>query len=167
MYKVIGSNEMTVSEMLTEAMLKRGVKKKDVAKEMGWSSQNFSNRLTNATLDAEEWVKIAKYLGYEIQMVDSINNTVLKQRNKSTGERVVQFVDGYAFDTDKATSICHSPKLYGGWFELFKDIPSGKFFTVAYFETGESACLATITKENAEKFYKDCGGEDGQEYFTE
>lgn len=167
MYQVIGSNEMTVSEMLTEAMLKRGVKKKDVAKEMGWSSQNFSNRLTNATLDAEEWVKIAKYLGYEIQMVDAIDNTVLKQRNKSTGERVIQHVDGYTFDTDKATSICHSPKLYGGWFELFKDIPTGKFFTIAYFETGESACLATITKENAEKFYKDCGGEDGQEYFKE
>ena len=31
MYKVIGSNEMTVVEMLTEAMLKRGVKKKYVA----------------------------------------------------------------------------------------------------------------------------------------
>lgn len=167
MYQVIGSNEMTVAEMLTEAMLKRGVKKKDVAKEMGWSSQNFSNRLTNATLDAEEWVKIAKFLGYEIQMVDSIDNTVLKQRNKSTGERVIQHVEGYTFDTDKATSICHSPKLYGGWFELFKDIPTGKFFTIAYFETGESACLATITKENAEKFYKDCGGEDGQEYFNE
>lgn len=167
MYQVIGSNEMTVAEMLTEAMLKRGVKKKDVAKEMGWSSQNFSNRLKKRTLDAEEWVRIADILDYEIQMVEKGNGTVLKQRNKSLGVRVTQCVDGYTYDTDKATSICHSPKLYGGWFELFKDVPTGRFFTVAYFETGESACLAAITKENAEKFYKDCGGEDGQDYFKE
>ena len=165
MYQVIGSNEMTVVEMLTEAMLKRGVKKKYVAEQMGWSSQNFSNRLKNCTLDAEEWVKIAKILGYEIQMVDADSNAVLKQRNKSTGERVVQCVDGYTFDTDKATSICHSPKLCGGWFELFKDVPTGKFFTVAYFETGESACLASITKENAEKFFEDCDGTDKDEFF--
>lgn len=167
MYQVIGSNDMTVVEMLTEAMLRRGVKKKYVAEKMGWSSQNFSNRLKNCTLDAEEWVKVAKILGYEVIMVEEESRAVLKPRNKSTGESVKQYIDGFTYDTDKATSICHSPKLYGGWFELFKDVQSGKFFTVAYFETGKSACVAKITKEDAEKFYEDCGGEDKAEFFGE
>ena len=43
----IGSSTMDVSEMLNQAMLVKGVRKKDVAEKMGWSSQNFSNRLKN------------------------------------------------------------------------------------------------------------------------
>ena len=65
-----------------------------------------------------------------------------------------------------ATSLCRSPKVYGGWFELFQDFATKQFFTVAYFETGESACLARISKENAERFYLDCGGEEASDYFA-
>lgn len=164
--QVLGSSFMTVVEMLNQAMLAKGMKKKDVAAQMGWSSQNFSNRMKNGTIDAEEWVKISNILGYEIQMVDLSSNLVLKQRQKSTGPRVVQLVDGIQFDTDKSTSLCHTPKIYGGWFELFKDICTGEFFTVAYFETGNSACLARITPENAKQFYLNCGGEEDSGYFN-
>lgn len=156
---------MTVTEMINQAMLVRGVKKKDVATKMGWSSQNFSNRLKNKTIDAEEWVKLAGILGYEVQMVDAESKTVLKPRKESSGPRVVQIVDGLPLNTDKATSLCRTPKLCGGWFELFQDLVSGEFFTVAYFETGESACPARISKENAKKFYMDCGEEDVFNYF--
>lgn len=162
----IGSSTMNVSEMLNQAMLVKGVKKKDVAAKMGWSSQNFSNRLKHKTIDAEEWIKLAGILGYEIQMVDLESKAILKPRKESSGPRVVQVVDGILFDTEKATSICRGPKIYGGWFELFQDFASNEFFTVAYFETGESACPARITKENAERFYLDCGGEDVTDYFN-
>ena len=150
---------MDVSEMLNQAMLVKGVRKKDVAEKMGWSSQNFSNRLKNKTIDAEEWIKIAGILGYEIQMVDMESKVALKPRKESSGPRV-------PFDTEKATSLCRSPKVYGGWFELFQDFATKQFFTVAYFETGESACLARISKENAERFYLDCGGEEASDYFA-
>lgn len=162
----IGSSNMNVSEMLNQAMLVKGVRKKDVADKMGWSSQNFSNRLKNKTIDAEELIKLASILGYEIQMVDVESKVVLKPRKESSGPRVVQIVDGISFDTEKATSLCRSPKIYGGWFELFQDFATREFFTVAYFETGESACPARISKENAERFYLDCGGEDASDYFA-
>lgn len=162
----IGSSNMNVSEMLNQAMLVKGVRKKDVAAKMGWSSQNFSNRLKNKTIDAEELIKLASILGYEIQMVDVESKAVLKPRKESSGPRVVQIVDGISFDTEKATSLCRSPKVYGGWFELFQDFATREFFTVAYFETGESACPARISKENAERFYLDCGGEDASDYFA-
>ena len=152
--------------MLNQAMLVKGVRKKDVAAKMGWSSQNFSNRLKNKTIDAEELIKLASILGYEIQMVDVESKVVLKPRKESSGPRVVQIVDGISFDTEKATSLCRSPKIYGGWFELFQDFATREFFTVAYFETGESACPARISKENAERFYLDCGGEDASDYFA-
>ena len=35
----IGSSTMDVSEMLNQAMLVKGVRKKDIAAKMGWSSQ--------------------------------------------------------------------------------------------------------------------------------
>lgn len=162
----IGSSTMDVSEMLNQAMLVKGVRKKDIAAKMGWSSQNFSNRLKNKTIDAEEWIKLAGLLGYELQMVDIDSKVVLKPRKESSGPRVVQIVEGISFDTEKATSLCRSPKVYGGWFELFQDFATRQFFTVAYFETGESACLARISKENAERFYLDCGGEEASDYFA-
>lgn len=165
--QVIGSKNMTVSEMIKQAIATKGLQQKDIAAKMGWSPQNFTNRLKNNTIDAEEWIKLAAIIGYEVQMVDTATDTVLKQRRSSSGPRVVQMIDGYSYDTDKADSICRSPKVFGGWFELFRDMVTGKFFTVAYLETGGSACVAVISKENAKRFYTDCGGEDAQSIFRE
>ena len=165
--QVIGSNSMSVSEMIKQAIAMKGLQQKEIAVKMGWSPQNFTNRLTNNTIDAEEWVKLAAIIGYEIQMVDVESNTVLKPRRNSTGPRVKQTIDGHLYDTDKADSLCRSPKVYGGWFELFRDMGTGKFFTVAYLETGRSACVAVISKENAKRFYEDCGGEDAQSIFKD
>ena len=86
--QVIGSNSMSVSEMIKQAIAMKGLQQKDIAVKMGWSPQNFTNRLTNNTIDAEEWVKLAAIIGYEIQMVDVESNTVLKPRRNSTGPKV-------------------------------------------------------------------------------
>lgn len=156
---------MSVSEMIKQAIAAKGMRKKDVAAQMGWSPQNLTNRLKLNTIDAEEWIKLAKILGYEVQMVDIESGKALKPRKPSSSPRVVQMMEGYTYDTEKADSICRSPKLYGGWFELFKDIPTGKFYTVAYFETGKSACMALISEEDAKKFFEDCKGEDALDHF--
>lgn len=158
---------MTVSEMIKQAIATKGLQHKDIAAKMGWSPQSFTNRLRNNTIDADEWIKLAAIIGYEVQMVDMANNTVLKQRRGSSGPHVVQTINGYTYDTDKADALCRSPKVYGGWFELFRDMTTGKFFTVAYFETGGSACAAVISKGNAKQFYIDCGGEDVKSIFGE
>lgn len=163
--QVIGSRNMSVSEMIKQAIATKGLQQKDIAAKMGWSPQNFTNRLKNNTIDAEEWIKLARFIGYEIQMVDVATDTVLKLRRNSSGPRVVQMIDGYSYDTDKADALCRSPKVYGGWFELFRDMATGKFFTVAYLETGGSACVAVISRDNARQFYEDCGGTESEKIF--
>ena len=55
--QVIGSNSMSVSEMIKQAIATKGLQQKDIAVKMGWSPQGFTNRLSNNTIDAEEWVK--------------------------------------------------------------------------------------------------------------
>ena len=57
--QVIGSKNMTVSEMIKQAIATKGLQQKDIAAKMGWSPQNFTNRLKNNTIDAEEWIKLA------------------------------------------------------------------------------------------------------------
>lgn len=162
---LMGSESMSVSDMINNAIAVKGFKKKDVAAQMGWSPQNFTNRLKLGTIDAEEWVKLSKILGYEIRMIDLGNGATLKLRKQSSSPRVVQQIDGYTYDTKNADAICHTPKLYGGWFELFKDIQNNKFFTVAYLETGGSSCMALISESDAKQFYIDCGGETPEEIF--
>lgn len=164
---VIGSVDMTVSEMINRAIEVKKMQKKEVARQMGWSPANFTNRLRNGTIDAEAWIRLCSILGYELQMVDMENGSVLHQRKPSSGPRVVQTIEGYMYDTDKAESICKSPKVSGGWFELFKDAKTGRFFTVAYLEPGDSACMALISKENARQFYQNCGGEYENFYFND
>ena len=43
--QVIGSNSMSVSEMIKQAIATKGLQQKDIAVKMGWSPQGFTNRL--------------------------------------------------------------------------------------------------------------------------
>lgn len=161
--QMLRSNIMKVSEMINNAIAIKGLQKKDVATKMGWSPQNFANRLKNESIDANEWIKLADIIGYDVQMIDKETNELMQA--KRVGKRVTQMIDGTTYDTEKAEVLCHSPKVYGGWFELFKDRSTGKFFTVAYMESEGSACMALISEENAKQFYEDCGGGFPERFF--
>lgn len=162
---IMESSKMTVPQMIERAIQVKGMMKKDVAEKMGWSAANFANRLKGDSLSSKEWIKMASILGYDVQMVDKENNEVLKVQRQSHGPRVTQMIDGYVYDTDKAEALCHTPQISSGWFELFKDIQTGNFFTVARIETQGSACMALISSKNAKKFYEDCGGEEPDLWF--
>lgn len=149
---------MKVSEVIKTAILASDKQQKEVAEKMGWSPQSFANRLKKNTIDADEWVAIAHILGYELKMVAK-DGSSLKAKKPRTGPRVQQMFDGYSYDTDKADALCRTPKMAGGSFELFKDLPSGRFFIVIYCDWGEQDGIITpVTDEEAAEFYKGCCG---------
>lgn len=145
---------LSVSDAIKQAISESDRRQKEVAAHMGWTPQNFANRLKNNTVDADEWVKIAKFLGYEVKMV-STGGVELRERAKGVGHRVVKMVDGVTYDTDKSEAICHTSKLTGSFFELYRD-PEGQHFIVLYAEWLEDGIVMPIDESHAQKFAEDC-----------
>ena len=120
---------------------------------MGWTPQNFQNRLRNNTIDADEWVEIAHYLGYEVQMVHQTDEGIAGQQ--AVGPATRQMVDGIIYDTKTAKAICHSSKFVGTFFELYRT-EAGDFFIVMYSKWIEKGQIIPITPAHAEEFMSDC-----------
>ncbi len=156
---------MRANDIVDCMVAKSGMKKKDVASLMGWSPQNFTNRLRFGSLSADEFFKFADLLGYEVKVTDKESGAELSDAPKSTGWHVAKMVTGYNYDTDKAAALCHTPKIFGGWQELFKDF-AGRYFMVYYFEPSTEATIFPVTKEVALQFYRDCEGQAEDRWFA-
>lgn len=156
---------MKVSDIIKTAILASDKQQKEVAQKMGWSPQSFANRLKKGTIDADEWVKIADILGYEVKMV-AADGSSLQAQKRSSSPRIQQMIDGFTYDTEKADAICRTPKLAGGSFQLFKDLSSGKFYIVIYCDWGSQEGIITpVTDEEAERFFEKCCGSSDPEIF--
>ena len=152
----VGDN-MKASEIIKTAILASDKKQKDVAEKMGWSQQNFANKLRNNTIDADEWLSISHTLGYELKMV-SKNNFTLEIQNRGFYPRAQQIVDGYAYDTEKGTAICRTPKMAGVCLELYKDLPSNRLYIVIYYNWGQQKeFIVPVTEQEAHEFCRSCG----------
>ena len=120
---------------------------------MGWTPQNFQNRLRNNTIDADEWVDIADFLGYEVKMVNPLGKDVAGQQAK--GQATRQMVGGIIYDTKAAKAICHSSKFVGTYYELYK-MESGEYFIVMYSKWLDKGQIIPISPAHAEEFMADC-----------
>jgi hypothetical protein len=150
---------MSVSEIIEKAIADKGIQKKDIAEKMGWSKQNFSQRLKNNSVSAEEWVKIADIIGCSVEMITESGNTVVPL-SQGVGPKVCKMVNGYMFDTTKSNAICHSSKIHGIFFELYKTLED-RYFLVIYtdFEIiGKDYPVIEITKDIADTFISECAG---------
>lgn len=145
---------LSVSDVIKQAISESEKQQKEVAAHMGWTPQNFANRLKNNTVDADEWVEIAKFLGYEVKMV-STDGEELKEKSKGVGTRVVKMVDGVTYDTEKSEAICHTSKLTGSFFELYQD-PEGQKFIVLYADWLEDGIVMPVDESHAQEFAAAC-----------
>ena len=145
---------LSVSDVIKQAIAESEMQQKEVAAHMGWTPQNFANRLKNNTVDADEWVEIAKFLGYEVKMVSS-EGKELKERSKGVGSRVVQMVNGVTYDTEKSDAICHSSEFAGSFFELYMD-PEGRKFVVLYADWQNDGIVMPVDEDHAQKFMEAC-----------
>lgn len=156
-----GGDKVTVSEMIKAAASAKGITKKEVAAFMGWSAQNFANRLRNNTISGEEWLKIASYLGYEVKMYERDSGEELKTRKRGIGPRVRQRVNNVNYDTFKADALCHTEEEFGWFLELYRD-SQGRLFVVHYTSWTDGVNLISpVGFEDAKKLYEQFG--DGTE----
>lgn len=144
---------MSVSDMIRKAIEDSPYQQREIAAHMGWTPQNFQNRLRNNTVDADEWVEIARYLGYEVKMVNQTGEEIAVQQAKGRATR--QMVGGRNYDTKTAKAICHSSKFVGTFFELYK-MESGDFFIVMYSKWLEKGQIIPVSPAHAEEFMADC-----------
>lgn len=142
---------MSVSDIIKKAIEDSPHQQKEVAAHMGWTPQNFQNRLRNNTIDADEWVEIARYLGYKVTMVP--DEEIAGQQAK--GQATRQMVGGIIYDTKAAKAICHSSKFVGTFFELYRT-ETGDFFIVMYSKWLEKGQIIPVSPAHAEEFMADC-----------
>ena len=145
---------LSVSDLIKQAIAESDKQQKEVSAHMGWTPQNFANRIKNNTIDADEWVEIAKFLGYEVKMVTS-EGEELKEKTKGIGCRVVKMVEGVTYDTEKSEAICHTSKFTGSFFELYQD-PEGQKFIVLYADWLEDGIVMPVDESHAQQFMDAC-----------
>jgi len=146
---------VSVSDVIKQAIAESDKQQKEVAAHMGWTPQNFANRLKNNTVDADEWVEIAKFLGYEVKMVNTESGEQVKEKRNGIGWRVVKMANGVTYDTDKSEAICHTSVFARSFFELYKDT-EGRYFIVLYANWQADGIVMPVEETDAEKFMVDC-----------
>lgn len=157
-------NGKSMSEILKDALDAKGYSQREFAKKMGWTPQNFSQRLKKNSFTAEEWRNMAYNLGYEVRLVELESGIEFEGRRKGRGRRVRQVVNGVLYDTHKADMLCGdfycdgiNEYRDGMAFELYVDC-FGRFFVARYtdWENGSDS-ITTIGKEDAYKLYRKYG----------
>lgn len=154
-----GDNNKSMSEILKDALIAKNISQRKFAGMMGWTPQNFSQRLKKNTFTAEEWNQMMKMLGYEVKLVELESGIEFEARKKGHGRRVKQVINGVLYDTYKADMICSnfyvdgSEYTDGMAFELYVD-SFRRFFIARYveWEDGKDS-ITTVTMEYARELY--------------
>lgn len=147
-----------VSAIIARAIEQSDKMQKEVAAHMGWTPPNFSNRLRNNTIDADEWVKIADFLGYEVKMVSKAGEYD-DQRNR-VGAHVTQQVNCITYNTRNAKPVCHTSEFAGSFFELNWSDDVG-YFVVMYATWADKPTVIPVDDEAALMFMGVCKCEAG------
>jgi len=157
-------NSRSMSEILKDALSAKNISQKKLAQMMGWTAQNFSQRLKKNSFTAEEWSGMMKMLGYEVKLIELERGIEFEARRKGHGRRVKQVINGVVYDTYKADALCNNfyqdginEYTSGMAFELYVD-SFGRFFVARYaeWENGTDNITPT-TKEHARKLYEEYG----------
>lgn len=142
---------MKAAELLTNAILSRGVSNKEVAAVLNAKTSTFSKHITQNCLKAQELIDAAEYLGYKVVLVDAETNDELMLGSKSESPRVRKQIEGVVYDTAKARYICKTVARDGWWLELYQTA-NGDYFAAHYTEwNGVESFLTLCPAEQAEK----------------
>ena len=138
-------------------LAKRENKKlKEIAQNIGQSSSNFSNKLKNNNLTAQDFIKALGYMGYSIYL-EKNDKQVIPEIRKGIGDPLKGMVEGVMYDTVKSDAVCHTECIYGMHVELYRDA-EGRFFVAEYAEWGNGKNnISPIAKKDAYRLYKAYG----------
>jgi len=160
----IVDNNRSMSEILRDALMSKNISQRKFAQMMGWTPQNFGQRLKKGSFTAEEWNQMMNRLGYEVKLIELESGVKFESRKKGHGRRLRQVRNGIVYDTYKADALCsdfysdaENEYTDGMAFELYVD-SLGRFFVARYVEWDNGTdSISPITKEEAMKLNQKYG----------
>lgn len=145
---------MTAVQLLREAAKEQNVKLQDIAEAVGKTRNALYMQLNGGRLGAEDWRTMARAVGYEVVMVKSDESPAYGSK---IGRSARQWINGVTYDTDKAVSLCHTPRQGCFASELFMaDDPNGgpgQYFVAHHsLVDGVDTAIVLVTPEAAQAF---------------
>ena len=148
----VGGTIMTVAEIVKELIKTTDLQQAEVARLMGWTPQNLSNRLGRNTLYAEDFMKLLDVIGYKAVIVEKETEEEVKTRKRGIAPRLQMMVNGVKYDTYKADALCHTEPIQDCMFhELYQNEEGEYFLAQVMLCEGGVDSITPVTEEAAKK----------------
>lgn len=99
---------MTSRELMDAALVKTKTTQAGLARQMGWTPQNFNLRLNRNSIRADEFLAIMDALGVDVTFTMRESGEILKPHVRGHGRRLCGNCDKITFDTAAAEAISNS-----------------------------------------------------------
>lgn len=146
-----GMTMSTIAETVKELIKMSDLQQAQIARKMGWTPQNLSNRLGRNTLYAEDLVRLLDVIGYKLIIAEKESDEEVTTRKRGKAPRIQMMVNGVKYDTYKADALGYLSFAENLYHELYKT-SEGEYFLaqVAEFDGG----VNSITPVTADVAYE-------------
>lgn len=159
-----GGEDMTSRELMDAALAKTKNSQAWLARQMGWTPQNFNLRLNRNSIRADEFLALMDVLGVDVTFTMRKTGEILKPHVSGHGRRLCGNCDKITFDTAAAEAISNS--FYedgvnefnadGEAAELYVD-SEGRYFMAEYHTDTSKDRLRTVQSSVAAAFVEKYG----------
>ena len=121
---------MTSRELMDAALAKTKNSQAWLARQMGWTPQNFNLRLNRNSIRADEFLALMDVLGVDVTFTMRKTGEILKPHVSGHGRRLCGNCDKITFDTAAAEAISNSFYEDGVMAEYHTDTSKDRLRTV-------------------------------------
>ncbi len=144
----------SVADIIKNRLKELGKSQNSLARDLGETPQNFSQKLKNGTLKASEFFNIIEFLGLEASFYDKDTGVKSIIAKEGIAPKLKMTVNGKVYDTNKSKALCHTTVGHGLLItELYKDIDDNYFFVVCSNDNVKPAIIE-VDKNEAAAFYE-------------
>ena len=147
---------MRAGDLIHAALREQGKTQKSLAEELGFSAQNFNNKLINDRLSAKEFFRILDALNMAVIVQDKDTGEEIRERKPGVLPRISMVVGGVRYDTHKADALCHASVLDGWTVELYRDY-SDRYFVVICPSWNANSTITPCEESDAMRFLETHG----------
>lgn len=163
-YAANGGVELTAKELVLAALRSARISQVEATRRINWVPQQLTSRLARGSLRVDEFLTLMNAIEIDVQLVNRKTGELVRAHIPGEGRRVVQMVDGVAYDTAKADALANSfysdgeSEYHDGVaMELYQDI-DGRYFLAEYTSlAGARDRIVPVTAEDAAAFIRKYG----------
>ena len=144
---------MTSRELMDAALAKTKNSQAWLARQMGWTPQNFNLRLNRNSIRADEFLALMDVLGVDVTFTMRKTGEILKPHVSGHGRRLCGNCDKITFDTAAAEAI--SNNFYEDGVNEFN--AEGRYFMAEYHTDTSKDRLRTVQSSVAAAFVEKYG----------